>query len=103
MIAQISCCMTLNIGNTYLSRSGIIAVTIGIQACPFLVALGRIHPEDAKDKSKSFELFMFSCFTQPPVHFIYEASQRDETRDNHINHKASDSQITFKSTHKSNA
>ena len=35
---------------------------------------------------------MFSCFTQPPVQLIYDASQRDETRDNHINYKAYDSQ-----------
>ena len=40
MIAQISCCMTLNIGNTYLSRSGIIAVTIGIVLDAYVWSFG---------------------------------------------------------------
>ena len=74
-----------------------------LQACPFLVSIDPTHPEDARDTSKRFELFMFSCFTQPPAQLNYDASQRDETRDDHINYKAADSQITFKTKHNSNA
>ena len=67
-----------------LSEESLLVLRAG-QACPFLVALGRIHPEDARDTSKRFELFMFSSFTQPPVQLNYDASRAvTKTNSNHF-------------------